>query len=48
MLSFFDSPEAKKIVEELYFQKLDDLHLSYETVKVETSFGVSLSGTSSF
>jgi len=39
MSTFFDCPEAKKVVEDLYYHKLDELHLSYESVKVETSFG---------
>jgi len=39
MSSFFDSTEAKKAVEKLYFRKLDELNLSYESIKVETSFG---------
>ncbi|MEM8969803.1 MAG: alpha/beta hydrolase [Bacteroidota bacterium] len=39
MSTLFDSPEARSIVEALYYQKLDGLNLSYERVKVETSFG---------
>jgi pimeloyl-ACP methyl ester carboxylesterase len=39
MSTFFDSLEAKKIVEDLYYQKLDELNLFYESIKVETSFG---------
>ena len=39
MSTLFDSPEARSILEALYYQKLDELALSYESVKVETSFG---------
>lgn len=39
MSTFFNCSEAKEIVENLYYQKLDELNLSYESITVETSFG---------
>lgn len=39
MNSFFDSKQAKKEVEELYQNKLDELSIGYEFLKIETSFG---------
>lgn len=39
MNSFFDKPQAKKDIELLYHQKLDELSIVYEFIKVETSFG---------
>lgn len=39
MNSFFNNPEAKKDIEKLYHDKLDDLSISYEFLKIETSFG---------
>ncbi|MDF9800856.1 pimeloyl-ACP methyl ester carboxylesterase [Catalinimonas alkaloidigena] len=39
MSALFDSPKTRNIIEALYYQKLDELNLSYESIKVETSFG---------
>ncbi|MEM1319640.1 MAG: alpha/beta hydrolase [Bacteroidota bacterium] len=37
--SFFKTPQAKRAVEELYESKLDELSITYEFLRVETSFG---------
>ncbi|MCG8330468.1 MAG: alpha/beta hydrolase [Chitinophagales bacterium] len=39
MNSLFDNPQAKKNIERLYQCKLDELPISYEFLKIETSFG---------
>ena len=39
MNSFFNNPQAKKEVERLYQNKLDELPINYELLKVETSLG---------
>lgn len=39
MNSFFDNQQAKKDIEFLYNNKLDELPIDYEFLKVETSFG---------
>ena len=39
MNSFFSNPQAKKEVEQLYQNKLDELSITYEYLSIETSFG---------
>lgn len=39
MKSFFSSPSAKNTIIEMYYNKLDELPISYEFQKIETSFG---------
>lgn len=39
MNSFFNHPEAKKDIEKVYQNKLDELPIIYEFLRIETSFG---------
>ena len=39
MNSFFNSPQTKRAIERLYQNKLDELSITFELLKVETSFG---------
>jgi pimeloyl-ACP methyl ester carboxylesterase len=39
MNTFFSSPKAKKEIEKLYLQKLDELSIRYEFMNVETTYG---------
>lgn len=37
--SFFDSPKVKAAIEQMYYVKLDELNITYEFQKIETTYG---------